>query len=395
MIDCVQQGILRLVHSAITGEAMPLPEGFDLTQAMPVIKAHQIGNLVYYGAANGGIDTKIPVMQELFAVTYKCMITDERQRKELKRLMEAFDANGIHYMPVKGVLMKALYPKTDMRIMGDADILIKFDQYDRIQPLMEQLGYTFKVETDHELVWDHPSLHLELHRRLMPDYNVDFARYYGDCWRLGKVSADNSCRYEMTEEDHMIFLFLHFAKHYRNGGIGIRHMLDLYVYKKAKSGMDEDYIARELQKMQMYDFYCNIMKTLLVWFENAEADQKTELITQRIFLSGAYGSNAGRNVFEAVRDRAANGMSAKQIQRKSWLHAIFLPYPNMCISYPVLKKAPVLLPAMWVVRWVQILLERPQVIIKHRNKVRNLNAEKLDTWESQMNAVGLAFEFKE
>ena len=52
MNDCIQQGILRLIHSAITGEAMPLPEGFDLTRAMPVIKAHQIGNLVYYGAAN-------------------------------------------------------------------------------------------------------------------------------------------------------------------------------------------------------------------------------------------------------------------------------------------------------------------------------------------------------
>ena len=119
MNDVLQQGILNLLYSAVTGKAMPLPEGFDLAQAMPLIKSHQIGNLVYYGAANCGIDTKLPVMQDLFAITYKCMITDERQRKELKRLMDAFDANGIHYMPVKGVLMKPLYPKTDMRIMGE------------------------------------------------------------------------------------------------------------------------------------------------------------------------------------------------------------------------------------------------------------------------------------
>ena len=174
MNDILQQGILRLLYSAVTGEIQTLPEGFDLAQAMPIIKAHQIGNLVYYGAANCGIDTKLPVMQELFSVTYKCMLINERQRAELKRLTDAFDANGIHYMPIKGILMKELYPKSDMRIMGDADILIKVEQYDRIVPIVEALGYHFVVETDHELVWENPGLHLELHKRLIPDYNRDF-----------------------------------------------------------------------------------------------------------------------------------------------------------------------------------------------------------------------------
>ena len=116
-MDCMQQGILRLLQSAISGQAMSLPENFDLVQALPLIKKHQLGNLIYYGAANCGMDSKSPVMQELFGITYKSMIVDERQRSELQKIMAAFDANGIHYMPVKGVLMKELYPKPDMRIM--------------------------------------------------------------------------------------------------------------------------------------------------------------------------------------------------------------------------------------------------------------------------------------
>ena len=61
MMDCMQQGILRLLQSAISGQAMSLPENFDLVQALPLIKKHQLGNLIYYGAANCGMDSKSPV----------------------------------------------------------------------------------------------------------------------------------------------------------------------------------------------------------------------------------------------------------------------------------------------------------------------------------------------
>ena len=395
MNDVLQQGILNLLYSAVTGKAMPLPEGFDLAEAMPLIKSHQIGNLVYYGAANCGIDTKLPVMQDLFAITYKCMITDERQRKELKRLMEAFDANGIHYMPVKGVLMKALYPQSDMRIMGDADILIKMEQYDRIRPIMEQLGFAEKLESDHELVWQKPSLHLELHKRLVPSYNYDYAAYYGDGWQLGHPLEDNPCHFVMTDEDQMVYLFTHFAKHYRDGGIGIRHMLDLYLYRKAKPDMDQAYIAQELEKLQLGAFWGHIVKTLEAWFDGAPADEMTDRITDFVLDSGSFGAKETQRVARGVRNKSQKGGGAKQVRARFWLRVIFLPYEYMRNKYPVLQKAPILLPVMWVVRWFETLLKGKPAIDEQRYRASLLTEEKLDTWESKMQEVDLAFHFEE
>ena len=54
------------------------------------------------------------------------------------------------------------------------DILIRPEQYDRIVPILEQLNFREKNETDHELVWIHDDLYLELHKRLIPSYNKDF-----------------------------------------------------------------------------------------------------------------------------------------------------------------------------------------------------------------------------
>lgn len=395
MMDSMQQGILRLVYSAVSEEAVSLPEDFDLAQALPLIKKHQLGNLIYYGAVNCGMDSKSPVLQELFAITYKSMIVDERQRAELQKLMTAFDANGIHYMPVKGVLMKGLYPKPDMRIMGDADILINLDQYDRIRPVMLELGFAEKLESDHELIWQKPSLYLELHKRLIPSYNYDYASYYGDGWQLGHPCVDNPCRYEMSDEDQMIYLFTHFAKHYRDGGIGVRHMLDLYLYRKAKPDLDIQYLTRELEKLQLNSFFENIYCTLAVWFDGAQDDELTAQITAFIFRSGAYGARDAHQIAQGIRDKANEGGSTKQVKRRAWLRLIFLPYGSMCEKYPVLKKVPVLLPIMWVVRWFAAIFKNPKNISIQRKRVQLLTEEKLTAWENQMQAVGLGFHFEE
>ena len=395
MIDTLRQGVLALIHSAVSGEAKTLPEGFDLEAAMPLIQKHKINNLIYYGAKNCGIDASSPVMKNLFLVTYQAMCVDERQREQLGKLFAAFDANGIEYMPVKGVLLKALYPKPDMRIMGDADILIRLEQYEKILPIMETLGYTEKLESDHELIWTHPSLYLELHKRLIPSYNYDYAAYYGDGWQLGHPSTENPCRYEMTDEDEMIYLFTHFAKHYRDGGIGVRHMLDLYLYRKTKPDLDMEYLMAELKKLQLDAFYENIYRTLDAWFDCGQHDELTTQISDFIFKSGVYGAHDAHRIAQGVRDKANEGGSNKQVKKRAWLKLIFLPYSNMCEKYPVLGKCPILLPIMWVVRWFSAFFKNPQTISQQHKNLKLLSEDKLDAWESQMQAVGLGFHFEE
>ena len=390
-----QRYILELIHSAVEGQDRQLPSEVDLGKIMPIVRRHRLENLAYYGAVNCGIDTKLPVMQRLFTQTCKYVMTDHLQMHGIQRLLETFATNGIRHMPLKGILRKALYPRNDMRLMGDGDILIKMDQYDRIKTVMEQLGYEFRGETDHELIWQSPHLRLELHKRLIPSYNYDYAAYYGDGWQLGHPTADNPCRFVMTDEDQMVYLFTHFAKHYRDGGIGIRHMLDLYLYRKAKPQMNHGYIAQQLQKLQLFEFYQNILHTLAVWFDAEASDNVADLITDTVFGSGCFGTYTSRTVAQGIRNKAKYKDSTKRAKLKTVGRLIFLPYEIMCEKYPVLHTAPVLLPIMWVVRWLDALLCKPKVIGKHCQRVKLLSERELNSWETQLNEVGLAFHFEE
>ena len=62
----MQQGIVALMKSAVLRHAQPLPEGFDIREAMPLIRRHHIAALVYDGAERCGVPRQEPAMRKLF-----------------------------------------------------------------------------------------------------------------------------------------------------------------------------------------------------------------------------------------------------------------------------------------------------------------------------------------
>jgi len=391
-MDNIQTGVITLIRAALTGEQHTLPKDFDLEQAVHIGSRHGILTMLYYGALNCDIDGAHPLLNKLFQSTCKSIMISERQMYEIRNIFAAFDQKGIEYMPLKGTLIKEMYPKPEMRSMGDADILIKVEQYDAIKPIMESLGFAEKLESDHELIWQKPTAYIELHKRLIPSYNKDYYAYYGDGWKLAKCS--DGTRYSMTDEDQMIYLFTHFAKHYRDAGIGIRHFVDLWVYRKNKPALDKAYLKLELTKLSLYDFYINVMDTLAVWFDGKTATDITDFITAIIFNSGVYGTNESRILSQAVKRSKKTG-STKNVKAHSFWQIVFPPYGDMCKRYPVLEKCAILLPVMWLYRIVTSVFGRRDNIKRQRRRLSKMSEENINSYQDALNFVGLDFNFKE
>jgi hypothetical protein len=295
-------------------------------------------------------------------------------------------------MPLKGCNMKSLYPAPELRMMGDADILIRMEQYEKIRPILQNLGFEEKQETDHELVWQSKGLYLELHKRLIPSYNKDLSPYFGDGWKLARPMG--GCRYGMKPEEEWIFLFTHFAKHYRDGGIGCRHVADLWVYRRAHPEMDEDYVAAELNKLHLLEFERNIRCVTAAWFEGEQPDAKTQFITDFIFGSGSWGKAEDHLVSAGVKSVSETGSVARG-RSKRILEAAFPSAQALQNRYPILKKHPQVLPLIWPMRWVTAVLFRRSNICAQREKIAAATPEKIKTYQEALHYVGLDFNFKE
>lgn len=389
-MNVTQKGILTLLRSAITGETLPLPEGFEIEDAYSQIKRHHMAALVYEGAVHCGVSGQNPVMQRLFQGYAKSLQISERQMAQISRICSVFEENGIDYMPLKGCNMKPRYPKPELRNMGDADILIRLEQYDRIVPLMESLGFREAQDTSHELVWKSEALYLELHKRLVPSINKDFNAYFGDGWRLAK--RKNGTRYSMTPEDELVYLFTHFAKHYRDGGIGCRHVVDLWVYLRKNPDLDESYVERELAKLKLLEFYQNICRLIRVWFEDAPTDEKIALMTQFLFSSGSWGEEESKALSRMLRDskHSVLGFNGK------FLYIFQTLFPGVEVlreKYTILKKAPYLLPLVWVYRLIWKLLFQRDSLKIHEKNLDTINRQNLENRHQMLNYVGLDYNF--
>lgn len=357
--------------------------GFDWDAILCLVEEHKIQMMMYYGLLQGDFSVSNEVFENIKKNAFAEMAFSMRQQFEMEDLFKIFEEAKIEFLPLKGAVMKEMYPKPDMRLMSDTDILIKGSQYKAISALMVKHGYSFSLESDHEYVWtkDGGVLCVELHKSLVPSYNKDFYGYYGDGWRV--ATRKNGMHYYMSDEDFFVYMFTHFAKHYRDSGIGLKHIIDIWICLK-NDKMDYRYIEDELKKLSLYEFYRNVRKTLEVWFNDGEESSETDIITRWIFTSGVYGTTDKTALSKALRRTGG-----KEPRYKSYFRILFPKYKIMSEKHKVLQKAPILLPFAWVWRIVFGVFFRRNSIKVMRDGIAFQNEKNIEAYKSILNKVGL------
>lgn len=385
-----QRGFLSLIRAGLSESFPELPEGFDYGAAYAVAEKQQIVPLIYYGAMKDPAFLHHPRSQAFFERSCVYIGHSADQADTVSRIFDAFEAAGIAYMPLKGTLLKPLYPSPEMRVMADADILIRTEEYDRVKRVMLDMGCAFMGESDHEYNWATPTgLHIELHKRLIPSYNEDYYAYYADGWRLAVPAEEGGSRYGMRPEDLLIYLFTHFAKHYRDQGAGMKYVIDFYIFRRMFPRLDAGYLERELESLQLYDFYVNIFHMLEVWFDGAESTELTDYLTDKVFFDGVFG----RAELGAISEGLKLSKGTRSVKAKKKWQLFFPSYRVMRRRYPVLRSWAILLPIFWLIRLVDLAVNHRE---RYRIKMAQLDKmsdENIDQYQRELNYVGLDYNF--
>ena len=383
------RGILNIIKSGITEETIKVSDELPLNKLVELANKHSIFTLVYYGLHNCNVPMNESLETKLSNIAINEMYISEQQLYYIKEISSQFMENNIDYMLLKGSIMKHFYPQPEIRRMGDIDILIKESQYNKISELLENLGFAFRNESNHEIIWSKNNIVIELHKILMPSYNKDLHQYFGNGWKRAIKTGESS--YAFSDEDMFIHIFSHFAKHYRDTGIGIMHMCDLYVFLKNKK-LNEDYVHRELKEIKLYDFYCNIKKTLDVWFENKNSDEIADHITKVIFNSGVYGRQGNAIISFALKEKKNFDNVVLGRMHRIW-QKIFPSYRGMKTKYQILKKFQILLPVFWIIRLMDFVFFRRKDISKNLNDICVVNDRQIEEYQAALNYVGLDYNF--
>ena len=203
---------------------------------------------------------------------------DKALRKNLmldaarKKLFQYMDAEHIWYMPLKGAILKELYPRQEMRQMADNDVLFDAEYEAAVKDYFVREGYEVisYARGNHDKYEKAPVYNFEMHTSLFGAmYNEVWAEYYKDIQSKLKKS-DNHFQYSFTDEDFYIYFIVHAFKHFDGCGTGIRYFVDSYVYQNAKN-LNWSYIERELDKLGVLAFEKTFRSISMKIFGKGEA----------------------------------------------------------------------------------------------------------------------------
>lgn len=282
---------------------------------------------------------------------------------ERERILAHLESIGCWYMPLKGSLLQYDYPKFGMRQMSDNDILCDPAKTSEIRTFMLNSGYTCGqyLQGHHDEYSRKPVYNFEIHRRLFkPELAPLLAEYYADIRERCLKDEGNACGYHMSRSDFYIYFTAHAFNHFQESGIGIRHLLDTFIFLgKYESQLNKDYVDQELEKLGALGFerWCaRISRKLLSTPDRAPdfADEDWQLL-DAFFCSGTHGIEA--QLFRNAYAKFSQG--GKRSKFRYFLNRMFPSAEFLSGVYPIVKRYKWLVPFIWIHRLVRSVFVRP------------------------------------
>ena len=347
-------------------------------------KKHDVAHLVGHALQAAEL---LPRESACFAKFEKqqmlAMLRQERLDYELAQIRSSLEEAHLPFLPLKGSVIRPLYPAPWMRTSCDIDILVKEKDLDAcVEVLCERLGYKADEQKNyHDISLYAPSgVHLELHFSIlenMPTLDAELSRV----WEFASPIADGKSEHALTNEYLMFHSVAHAAYHFVHGGCGVRPIIDFYLMQKALP-IEPTILQSHLEACSLSHFYEAVTSLSQVWLDNESPSPLTDAMQEYLLLGGVYGSMENR----ISLSQAQQGGSTKYL----WTR-IFMPYHSLCTQYPILEKHKWLTPFCQVRRWGRLLVGKTA-----RRSIRELRAstqiseEQRDTTSELLHTLGLS-----
>ena len=363
----IKKYFLEMVSASIKGLPVPpCPENISGELIYKLSVRNAVQGILYLAVKSGAINLSTEIEAKLQKSYMAILAREATQQEEIEYIRNAFNNENIEFMFLKGTHLKSLYPVPEMRFMVDMDILVKEENMNKGGELILARGFTQEMNNGKDIVLvKKPFLTIELHKMLfVEDYFMH--DYFSSVW--DRVETVSDCEYKMPINDLYVYTLAHLAEHYLEAGSCFRPLMDLYLMEKTYSGLDFDYINKQFEIIGIEKFAKKIRQLYKCAFDGAEYND--DLITMENYIVfGAPVNNASEVSMVARTNKSKS---------KRFIESAFPNLKHMKLKYPILEKAPFLLPIFWVVRFFEFVFLKKGSIEQKQAKISNVSQESAD-----------------
>lgn len=278
---------------------------------------------------------------------------DSNHSYEIEKVLSAFDKHKIKNVPLKGYFLKKEYPRSDYRSISDYDILFDRKQIDLVKKAFSEIGYEFLHNDDNQFHFQKkPYMYIEMHATLVHEWELYYS-YLVDIINKSVKRDDYEYSYELSLEDHYLYMLVHNSNHFRMGGLSIRMLLDTYLYyRNHKDELDFDYLNEKLRLFKLETFEKRVREIAFNWFSPDKQKITFDDLEVFILLSARLGRlDAGIMIDSHKMIKTAEKEGKRKSKFSYFLRSLFPDKKFMSVHYPYVNKLPFLLPVSWVQMW--------------------------------------------
>ena len=284
-----------------------------------IAKKHNLVSIMAQAMEKLGFESDSDIwkrwLKEKNQLIYKSVLMDV----EREAIQDFFEKNNIWYMLLKGMVIRKYYPAPELREMADNDILFDNKYSKEVYEFMTARGYKSDDYNKgyHDEYLKPPAYNFEMHRQLVSSKErPKWYEYYKDVKSIlikdtnenretaaNSESNNTSNQFYFSDNDFYVYFIVHTYKHFLNSGMGLRTVLDVYLYvSNLQEKLDFDYIEEQLKKLDAYDFEQTFRSIAFKMFdENLEDrkwwdlfDVKEQEMLSYILDAGTYGNLENR-----------------------------------------------------------------------------------------------------
>ena len=334
----------------------------DYQKLFDLANQHQISALIYNQIYNFD-DFPEEIKQRWKRDALKINAFQTRKTMKILQVYSQFLKQGLKVLIVKGLVCRSLYPQPDNRQSNDEDLYVQKGEYEAVKDILLKNNFTVISESGDVTTFIDPvsGLSIELHTALFSlkskaygNYQRYFDQAFDECivHRIDGVEV-----YSLEYTQHLLFLILHFVKHFFHGGIGIRQVVDIVMYSEAYGDkVDWDRLYDILKDLNIYVLIVNLF---------AMAHDKLEFDYTKIRVPEGIDKSDYQDLLKDIMDAGIFGQSSSERihsatitlntisdGKTSVLKSIFPSLKEMQGKYKYLNKYPVLLPFAYISRIV-------------------------------------------
>ncbi|MBR4769113.1 MAG: nucleotidyltransferase family protein, partial [Lachnospiraceae bacterium] len=290
-LSLLHQYVLRPIGALFLNASYSLPGSLSDDDAKKVYRMARQNDLApitdYILETQGILTPESPGFPAFQKARRLSVFRTEGQQYLLRTAGKILSSRKIPYVPLKGAVIRSLYPEPWMRTSCDVDVLVKPEDFQRaVIALQEEAGVTETSKTEHDVSLGFSNGEkVELHFTLIEESKImRAAKTLKDVWPVVEFGTEDP--YEGTLPDDVFYYYhiAHLAKHFEIDGCGIRPVLDAWLLNRLPA-FDKAKRDALLERGGLKRFADCVEKLGRYWFEGEEADE-TVLELERFILAG-------------------------------------------------------------------------------------------------------------